>query len=329
MAGVWVFAEAKDGKFRRVILEMLGEARKFADHLGEELWAVLVGSNVAELSSLLGEHGADKVLVMDNPNLAAYTTDVYAGVTLGLINTYQPTAVLFANSNMGRDLAPILAQKLDTGLITDLTGITYGPEILFKRPIYAGKALVELSFAANARPMLLTIRPKVFTPAEPQTGRQAEVITASADLNALTLRQVIKDVIRKASTRVDLTEADIVISGGRGMKNPENFKILEEVADILGAAVGASRAAVDEGWREPQYQVGQTGKVVSPQLYIAVGISGAIQHLAGMNSSKCIVAINKDPEAEIFKVADYGIVGDLFQVIPILKQELQQALASA
>lgn len=329
MAGVWIYAEAKDGKFRRVIAEMLGEGRKFADQLGEPLTAVLLGNKVEALAPLLGELGADRVLVADNPNLAAYTTDIYASVMLEIINAQQPTAILFANNALGRDLAPVLAHKLDTGLITDVTGITYGPEILFRRPIYAGKAFVELSFNDSARPMLLTVRPKVFTPFEAQPGRKTETVNVSTTLDNLTLRQIIKDVVRKASNRVDLTEADIVISGGRGMKNAENFKLLEDTADLLGAAVGASRAAVDEGWRDPQYQVGQTGKVVSPQLYIACGISGAIQHLAGMNSAKCIVAINKDPEAEIFKVADYGIVGDLFEVLPLMQQEFKKVLESA
>lgn len=329
MAGVWVFAEEKDGKFRRVILEMLGEGRKLADHLGEELCAVLMGKDIAKLAPALAEYGADKVIILEDPGLAIYTSDLYVGALTQLVKNSEPTAILFANSTVGREFAPLLAQRLDTGLITDIIHITYGSELLFRRPIYAGKALAELSFNESVRPMLVTVRPKVFTPAEAQTGRSAEFITATADLANLQLRQTIKDIIRKASGRVDLTEADIVISGGRGMKGSENFALLEDIADVLGAAVGATRAAVDEGWRDPQFQVGQTGKVVAPQLYIACGISGAIQHLAGMNSSKCIIAINKDPEAEIFKVADFGIVADLFEVLPILKDEFKQLLETA
>lgn len=326
MAGVWIFVDQREGKFKKVVFEMLGEGKKMAGHLGEELVAVVIGKDIESLSNSLGEYGADKVIVLEDEKLANYTTDAYAAALTALIKEYQPTAVLFANASIGIDLAPVIAQRMDTGLVADVTEITYGDQIVFKRPIYAGKTFVHVAFEDNARPMLATIRPKMFPALEPESGKTPHVIKAvTPDFG--NLRQIIKEVVRKASGRVELTEADIIVSGGRGMKGPDNFKVLEELADTLGAAVGGSRAAIDEGWLEPQYQVGQTGKVVAPSLYIAAGISGAIQHLAGMGSSKYIIAINKDPEAPIFSVADYGIVADLFDVLPIMKEEFNKLLA--
>jgi electron transfer flavoprotein alpha subunit len=323
MAGVWVFADIRGGSFRKVIFEMLGEGRKIANHLGEDLTAVLLGNDIANFANTLAEYGADKVLIAEDASLGTYTTDAFAKVTADLIKEYQPSVVIFAHNAIGKDLAPAVAQKIGAGQVSDVIQVIYADQLAFRRPIYAGKAYTNVVF--NTKPMITTFRAKMFEAIEPQTGRSAEVIKTSP--NVSDIRQVIRDVVRKASGRVELTEADVVVSGGRGMKSSENFAILEELADVLGAAVGASRAAVDEGWREPQYQVGQTGKVVAPSLYIACGISGAIQHLAGMGSSKVIVAVNKDPEAEIFKVADYGIVGDLFQVVPILTQEFKKILA--
>ncbi|MFZ3171469.1 MAG: electron transfer flavoprotein subunit alpha/FixB family protein [Carboxydocellales bacterium] len=323
MAGVWVFANIRGGSFRKVIFEMLGEGRKIANHLGEELTAVLLGNDIASFANILAEYGADKVLIAEDTSLGTYTTDAFAKVTADLIKEGQPSVVMFAHNAIGKDLAPAVAQKIGAGQVSDVIQVIYADQLAFRRPIYAGKAFANVVF--NTKPMITTIRAKMFEAAEPQAGRSAEVIKTSPSVSDI--RQVVRDVVRKASVRVELTEADIVVSGGRGMKSGENFAILEELADVLGAAIGASRAAVDEGWREPQYQVGQTGKVVAPSLYIACGISGAIQHLAGMGSSKVIVAVNKDPEAEIFKVADYGIVGDLFQVVPILTQEFKKILA--
>jgi electron transfer flavoprotein alpha subunit len=283
----------------------------------------LLGNDIANFANTLAEYGADKVLIAEDASLGTYTTDAFAKVTADLIKEYQPSVVIFAHNAIGKDLAPAVAQKIGAGQVSDVIQVIYADQLAFRRPIYAGKAYTNVVF--NTKPMITTFRAKMFEAIEPQTGRSAEVIKTSP--NVSDIRQVIRDVVRKASGRVELTEADVVVSGGRGMKSSENFAILEELADVLGAAVGASRAAVDEGWREPQYQVGQTGKVVAPSLYIACGISGAIQHLAGMGSSKVIVAVNKDPEAEIFKVADYGIVGDLFQVVPILTQEFKKILA--
>lgn len=321
--GIWVFTEQREGQIKKVTFELLSEGRKIADQLGEDLCAVLVGNNVAGLAGTLGQYGADKVFVIENESLENYTTDGYTNVVADLIKQYEPSAFLLGCTVLGRDLAAQVAQRLQTGLMTDCTGmeIVEG-QLVFTRPIYAGKAIVKAS-CPEARPVMATIRPNTFAAVE--NAKPAEVI--KVDASAGNIRQVIKDIVRQVSERPELTEADIIVSGGRGMKGPENFKILEELADVLGAAVGASRAAVDAGWVPHSFQVGQTGKTVSPTLYIACGISGAIQHLAGMSSAKCIVAINKDEEANIFKVADYGIVGDLFEVVPILTEELKKILA--
>lgn len=323
MAGIWVFAEQRDGQIKKVTFELLSEGRKAADQLGEELCAVLLGKGVADLAASLGEYGADKVFVAESDTLENYTTDGYTNVISELVKENQPSALLMGCTVTGRDLAAQVAQRLETGLMTDCIGMEIEDgQLVFTRPIYAGKAIVKAS-CPEARPAMATIRPNTF--AAEANAKQAEVVNVTP--NAGDIRQIIKDIVRQVSERPELTEADIIVSGGRGMKGPENFKLLEELADVLGAAVGASRAAVDAGWVSHSIQVGQTGKTVSPVLYIACGISGAIQHLAGMSSAKCIVAINKDEEANIFKVADYGIVGDLFEVVPILKEELKKVIA--
>lgn len=325
---IWVYAETKEGQLKKVVLELLSEGKKIASQLGEELCTVLIGKNVAGLADTLGEYGADKVYLAEDDKLGNYTTDAYSKVFADLAIEKEPSVILFGCTVQGRDLAARLAQKLKTGLMNDCISIeTKENQLIFIRPIYAGKAFTKV-LSPDARPVMSTIRPNTFSIEQPQSGRKAAIEKVAVNLESKDLRQIIKDVIKQISTRPELTEADIIVSGGRGMKGPENFKILEELADVIGAAVGASRAAVDAGWREQQFQVGQTGKTVSPVLYIACGISGAIQHLAGMSSSKCIVAINKDPEANIFKVADYGIVADLFEAVPILTEEFKKMLAS-
>lgn len=325
--GIWVFAEQREGKIKNVTFELLSASRKIADQTGEELCAVLFGKGVSGLAGALGEYGADKVYLADDDKLAQYTTDAYSKVLDDLIKENSPSALLVGCTVQGRDLAARVAQKAGTGLLSDCTGVELeNGELTFVRPIYAGKAFVKAA-CPEARPVMATVRPNVLTAGLPQAGRSAEVVNVAVNLGEQDLRQVIKDVVMQISTRPELTEANIIVSGGRGMKGPENYKLLEDLADVLRAAVGASRAAVDAGWVSHSYQVGQTGKTVSPTLYIACGISGAIQHLAGMSSSKCIVAINKDPEANIFKVADYGIVGDLFEVVPVLTEECKKLLA--
>jgi len=325
--GIWVFAEIRDGKIKKVTYEILSAARKFADQTGEELSAVLVGKNIDGSAEGLGAYGADKVYVLEGDKLESYTTDGYTNVVAGLIKEHQPSAFLLGCTVRGRDLAAQVAQRLSTGLLTDCIDMALEDgQFVFVRPIYAGKAFAKVC-CPEARPVMATIRPNVLSVNPPQEGKLAEVVKVSADPGKI--RQVVKDVVFQVSTRPELTEADIIVSGGRGMKGPENYKVIEELADVLGAAVGASRAAVDSGWVPQSMQVGQTGKTVSPTVYIACGISGAIQHLAGMGSSKCIVAINKDPEANILKVADYGIVGDLFQIVPAMTVEFKKLLASS
>lgn len=326
--GIWVFAEQREGNIKKVTYELFHIGRKIADQTGEEMSALLFGKGISGLADTLGEYGADIIYLADDDKLAQYTTDSYSKVLADLIKENQPSVVLIGCTVQGRDLAARVAQKVETGLISDCTAVEFiDGQLTLVRPIYAGKAFVK-SVCPESRPVMVTVRPNVCTPVQPQAGRQAKVVNVPVHLEKSDLRQVIKDVIRQVSTRPELTEAKIIVSGGRGMQGPENFKILEELADVLGAAVGASRAAVDSGWIGHSFQVGQTGKTVSPNLYIACGISGSTMHLAGMGSSKCIVAINNDPEANIFKVADYGIVGDLFEVVPILTEECKKLLAT-
>lgn len=324
--GIWIIVEQKNNQIRKVSLELLSQGRKLADQIGEELTAVIAGEGIDSLAAPAAAYGADTVLLLDDAKLAEYTTGAYTSVLNAVIRQYGPQAVLIGNTASGKDLAPRLAQRLGVGLASDCTGIEVDPEkfLTFKRPIYAGKAFAFV--AAVSRPILATLRPNTFPIVAPDASRTAEVSAGKVNIDPSDLRAIIKEVAIAASKRPELTEANIIVSGGRGMKGPENYVILEELADAIGAAVGASRAAVDSGWKEQKFQVGQTGKTVSPTLYIACGISGAIQHLAGMGSSKFIVAINKDPEANIFNVADYGIVGDLFEVVPLLTQEFKKLL---
>ena len=322
--GIWIIVEQRNLQIRKVSLELLSQGRKIADQTGEPLVAVVLGQGIDGLAQTLAEGGADKVILVDDAKLADYTTGAYTSVLNKLISKGEPQAVLMGNTAVGKDLAPRLAQRLGVGLASDCTGMEIDATNLlsFKRPIYAGKAFAHLS--SNVRPILATIRPNTFAVEAPVAGRQAEVSKEAAEIDASDLVAILKEVAIAASKRPELTEANVIVSGGRGRKGPENYNILEDLADVIGAAVGASRAAVDSGWKEHKFQVGQTGKTVAPTLYIACGISGAIQHLAGMGSSKFIVAINKDPEANIFNVADYGIVGDLFEVVPLLTEEFKK-----
>jgi electron transfer flavoprotein alpha subunit len=325
--GIWVFAEQKEGELRKVVRELLSEGRKLADKLGEELCAVLLGQGVAGLADVLAQHGADKVYLAEDEQLKNYTTDGYTTVISDLIKENGPSVFLLGHTSIGKDLAPRVAERVQTGLATDCIGLVLeGDQLIFTRPIYAGKAITKVS-CPETRPVMATIRPNVLPLDPPQEGRKAEVIQIAVKLDPNSIRTLVKEIIKRSTGRPELTEANIIVSGGRGMKEPENFKMLEELADVIGAAVGASRAAVDAGWIEQQFQVGQTGKTVTPTLYIACGISGAIQHLAGMSTSKFIVAINKDPEANIFNLADYCIVDDLFKVVPVLTEEFKKALA--
>ncbi|MEG6511740.1 electron transfer flavoprotein subunit alpha/FixB family protein [Desulforamulus ruminis] len=321
--GIWVFAEQRDGQMKKVTYELLSAGRSLADRLGGELYALLLGSGVAGLAPALGEHGADQVLVAEDEKLAEYTHDAFVGLLAGLAKEKKPTAILMGYTAQGRDLGSGLAQKLGTGMVSGAVSVKLeGSQFIFDRPLYGGKAYATVT-CPEARPVIAAMRPNVLPVHAPRAGRQAAVEPINVPGN-LRIRQAVKEVVLDVSSRPELTEAGIVVAAGRGVGGPENMKSIEAFADTLGAAVGCSRAVVDAGWYPQARQVGQTGQTVAPDLYIACGISGAIQHVTGMNSSKCIVAINKDPQANIFKVADYGIVGDLFEVLPALKEELQK-----
>lgn len=326
--GIWIFIEHSNGKIRKVSLEVLSQGRKIADQTGESLVAVIAGEGIGGFAKEVAEYGADQVYLLDSPQLAQYTTGAYTSALNKLIREQEPLAFLMGHTGLGKDLAPRLAQRLGVGLASDILDIEVDPEkfLVFKRPVYTGSAFSTVE--TTSRPVLATVRAKSFLVADPDPSRQAEVIEAPVNIDPADLKVILKEVAIAASSRPALTEADIVVSGGRGMKGPENFAILEELADVVGGAVGASRAACDSGWIANGFQVGQTGSIVAPTIYIACGISGAIQHLAGMNASKVIIAINKDPEANIFNVADYGIVGDLFEVVPLLTQEFKQLVNS-
>jgi electron transfer flavoprotein alpha subunit len=322
--GVWIVAEARDGAFRKVSYEIASAARKLADELGDEVCAVLCGSGIEGKAAELGKYGVDKVYVADNPALEPYTTDAHAAAVAKIVKEKDPAILLMAASVQGKDLSARLVGKLATGLATDCTGLKLeGGKLIAVRPMYAGKCFGEVAFEAT--PAMATLRPNVFPIAE--NAKAGAVEKFDPALDAGQLKTKVAEVAKDASGKIELTEANIIVSGGRGMKGPENFPMIEELAKVLGAAVGASRAAVDAGWRPVSDQVGQTGKTVSPNLYIACGISGAIQHLAGMSSSKFIVAINKDPEAPIFQRADYGIVDDLFKVVPEVTAAAKKILA--
>jgi electron transfer flavoprotein alpha subunit len=325
--GIWIIVEQNKSEIRKVSLELLSQGRTVANKTGDPLVAVILGKGVTDLAAKVAPYGADKVILIDDEKLADYTTGAYTSALNKLIKKEEPQAVLLGNTAVGKDLAPRLAQRLGVGMASDCTGMETDDAnfLSFKRPIYGGKAFAEVT--AKARPVLATIRPNTFPLAEPDASRRPEIVNEAADIDAADLKAIVKEVVFAVSARPELIEANIIISGGRGMKGPENYKILEECADVIGAAVGASRAAVDAGWIDQKFQVGQTGKTVSPTLYIACGISGAIQHLAGMGSSKVIVAINKDPEANIFTLADYGIVGDLFEVVPLLTEEFKKLVS--
>jgi electron transfer flavoprotein alpha subunit len=324
--GVIIVAEQRDGEIRKISYEIVSEARRLADSLGQDVTAILLGSGIKDKASTLGHYGADRVLVADDPRLQTYTSDAYVTVIEQLVKANDPAILLLGASAQGKDLAARLSARLGVGMAQDCTQFSLEEgNLVAVRPIYAGKAYAKLTYQ-NSFPQTATARPNVMAMNEPDQGKSAEIADASFTLDDGDLKTKVVDVIKDESDRVDLTEADKIVSGGRGMKDPEGYKVLEELADLIGASVGASRSAVDAGWRPHSDQVGQTGKVVSPNLYIACGISGAIQHLAGMSTSKVIAAINKDPDAPIFQKADYGVVDDLFKVVPALTEALKTML---
>ena len=326
--GIWVFAEQYGGDVHPVVLELLGEGRKLAGDLGVELCALLLGdSSIEKETKKLIEYGADKVYLAMAPELKHYATLPYSSIISDMIRRYKPEIVLFGATTTGRDLASRIAARINAGLTADCTGLAIdkGTKLLQQtRPAFGGNIMATI-LCKNHRPQMSTVRPKVFKKAAPDSSRKGEVIKVTPIVDKKDLLIRILDVIKDATVKVNLAEAEIIVSGGRGLQAPENFKLVEELAEVIGGAVGASRATVDAGWISSHHQVGQTGKTVCPKLYIAVGISGAIQHLAGMSSSDIIVAVNRDPDAPIFKVATYGIVGDLFEVVPKLTRKLKEA----
>ena len=316
--GVLVLAEQFEGRFRKMAFEALSEGKRLADALGEPLTGVVLGSGVEATAGELANYGPDRILVGDDPALADYTTDAYTNVLFDMVKDHNPKILLLSASTRGKDLSARLSARLDTGLAMDCIALRVdGDTLIATRPMFGGKVLAEV--AIQGTPQMAAIRPNVMEVVEVEKGGGVEKVPVNV---GVTQTRVVEKKM-EATAKVDLTEANIIVSGGRGMGGPD-FSLLEELADVLGGTVGASRSVVDEGWRPHSDQVGQTGKVVSPDLYIACGISGAIQHLAGMGSSKYIVAINKDPEAPIFKKADYGIVEDLFKVVPSITAEVKK-----
>ncbi|KAA0563599.1 electron transfer flavoprotein subunit alpha/FixB family protein [Bacillus sp. CH30_1T] len=321
---VLVLGEVRDGSLRNVSFEAIAAGKTVSE--GGEVVAVLIGKSVSALGNEMIQYGADKVVVVEDDKLEQYTSDGYSQAVLSVIDQEKPEGIVFGHTALGKDLSPKVASKLSTGLISDATDLEEaGGNLVFTRPIYSGKAFEKKIVTGGV--IFATIRPNNIEPLAKDESRTGEVSSLSVDIKDL--RTIIKEVVRKASEGVDLSEAKVIIAGGRGVKSEDGFNPLKELADVLGGAVGASRGACDADYCDYSLQIGQTGKVVTPDLYIACGISGAIQHLAGMSNSKVIVAINKDPEANIFNVADYGIVGDLFEVVPMLTEEFKKLKVSS
>ncbi|ACQ71530.1 MULTISPECIES: electron transfer flavoprotein subunit alpha/FixB family protein [Exiguobacterium] len=317
-----VLAEAREGALRNVSFEAIAAAKQLTD----DVTAVVIGDHVQSLAQELGEYGASRVLVVEDDRLKHYTPDGYGQVLRQLIEQENPEMIVLGHTALGKDIAPKLAARLDAGLISDVVSIEgTGRDAEFVRPIYSGKAFEKVKFKDSV--MFFTIRPNNIDALARQAGASVSVETPAVELKDLAM--IVKEVVRKATGKVDLAEAKVIVAGGRGVKSEDGFKPLEELAELLGGAVGASRGACDADYCDYALQIGQTGKVVTPDLYIACGISGAIQHLAGMSNAKVIVAINKDPEANIFSVADYGIVGDLFDVVPMLTEEFRKHLVNS
>jgi len=321
---ILVVAETKSGAVRKTTLEALAESRRLAAEAGGTVGAALIGPAGASEAERLAQHGADLVLRVDDPALEGYAPESYAAAVAAAVRAASPEVLLFAATAQGRDLAPRAAARLHAGLASDCVGFSWADGALVaRRPVFAGKALATVAFG-KARPQIASVRPNTFTPLAPDAGRKA--VVEQIPLGDVTVRARVVGFEASEGEVADLTEANIIVSGGRAMGGPENFELLRKLCKVLGATLGASRAAVDAGWIDHSHQVGQTGKVVNPTLYFAIGISGAIQHMAGMSSSRTIVAINKDKDAPIFKIASYGIVGDLYLVVPALTMELEKVL---
>jgi electron transfer flavoprotein alpha subunit len=318
MPNIAVFIEQRDGALKKVAWQMISEARRLADAGGGEVWGVFLGPDAGPATAEAGKYGADKVFAATGEVFSTYNSEAWGTALASFCKAQNPDVLLVGSTAMGKDLGPKVAAKLDCACISDAVGLKYDGGFEVRRPIFAGKCFTDVTF--NTATAVVGIRPNAFVIED--KGGSAAAETFDAGVDGLDLKAVVKSTETVTGGRPELTEAEVIVSGGRGIKGPENYELIEKLADSLGAAAGASRAIVDAGWVDYSHQVGQTGKTVGPNLYVACGISGAIQHLAGMSSSKCIVAINKDANAPIFKVADYGVVADLFDVVPVLADEV-------
>ena len=337
---VYVFAQQVDGEISGISFELLGKAKDLAAALGQKVVAVLMGYNVKGLADSLAEYGADKVIVVDDKELEVYRTEPYAHGLASVINEFKPEIMLVGATAIGRDLGPTVSARVATGLTADCTQLDIGDfplvaipgkeqkhnQLLMTRPAFGGNTIATIACPDN-RPQMATVRPGVMQKIEPIKGAKAEVVDYNPGFTPDNRYVTVKEVVKAVSDTVDIMNAKILVSGGRGVGSPENFKILEDLAAVLGGEVSCSRAVVDSGWKPKDLQVGQTGKTVRPHVYFAIGISGAIQHVAGMEESDIIIAINKDEDAPIFDVADYGIVGDLNKIVPELTESIKKALA--
>ncbi|APQ72545.1 electron transfer flavoprotein subunit alpha/FixB family protein [Clostridium botulinum] len=324
--GVWIFAEQREGKLQKVALELIGKGKELSKKLGVELTAVLLGYNIDDIPRQLIEYGADKVLYVNNPLLKNYTTDGYTKVINDLIEERKPEILLVGATYIGRDLAPRISSRLGTGLTADCTGLDIDDDtrnLLMTRPAFGGNLMATIICDSN-RPQMSTVRPGVFQKLEKDANRDGSIENIKVNLKESDIKIKIKEIVKLAKEIEDISEAKILVSGGRGLGDPEGFKLLRELADLMGGAISGSRAVVDSGWIDKAYQVGQTGKTVRPNLYIACGISGAIQHLAGMQDSDYIIAINKDESAPIMQVADLSIVGDYKKILPSMIDEIKK-----
>lgn len=326
--GVYVFVQQMDKVINGVSYELIGKAKDLAEDLNTDVTAVLIGSDVKGLCDKLAEFGADRVILVDDPELKEYRTEPYAYAMDKVIEQYKPEVVLYGATAVGRDLAPRISARVKTGLTADCTALAVDEEtknLRMTRPAFGGNIMATIMCPDN-RPQMATVRPGVMQKKSKVAGAKANVEEMKLTFAPNNKYVTVEEVIMKVSDKVDIMDAKILVSGGRGLKGPENFEMLQKLADVIGAEVSSSRASVDAGWTDKEQQVGQTGKTVRPDVYFAIGISGAIQHLAGMEESGMIIAINKDPYAPIFDVADYGIVGDLFKIVPALTEKLAKEM---
>ncbi len=323
---IWVLAEQREGKVRKVTFELLSAGAEFSKKTGSPLGAVLLGSGIQEAAENLASY-ADKIYLVDDPSLASYTSDAYFFHLASLVKEHQPSILLGGATSTGKDLFPRLAMHFQAGYAPDCTGLVVeeNGKLVARRPIYGGKVFAEVIFS-EARPQMATVRNNTF-PINQQVNKSAQVIPISSKADPSSLKKKVLGLEKAAGMKLDISEAEIVVAGGRGIKAPENFKILEDLAEVLNASVGTTRATVDEGWRDQKDQIGKSGKNISAKLYMAFGISGAIHHILGIGTCKTVVAVDTDPNALIFNYADYGIVGDLFQIVPALAEEFRKSLA--